>query len=161
MTARSAHLPLASDLVDLLTGRPGTDSDEQAFPFLTTDPAGYPHIALLSRAELDISTSHNEVLAAIASTRTTAHLRSTGRATLIAIGGTKAHYVKLRLVQTLEENRLLGCILQPVDHIIDSLGIPLTPIGFHTSEELAEMEAWHRSSSLLTRLADVAARLVP
>src|SRR5262245_49186078 len=140
-------------LAELLEGAPEVDADEQAFPFLTVDDQGFPHVALLSRSELDVQPGRAEVLAAVGSPRTRANLRRDGRAGLVAVGGTVAHYAKLRVTRSLELDGLLGCALEVVEHKGDSLGIPLQPIGFRTSAEVARAERWEASARLLRALA--------
>jgi hypothetical protein len=137
----------------LLRGFPDIGSDEQAFPFLTVDAQGFPHVALLSRSEMDVAPGDAELLAAIASTRTVANLRRDGRAGLIAIGGTSAHYLKLHVVRTVEIESLTGWALVVDEHKEDSLGIPLVPMGFHATAEVAEMEHWTSSAVVLRELA--------
>lgn len=146
------------DLAVLLEGRPDVGAAEQAFPFLTVDDAGYPHVALLSRAEMDVRADRGAVLAVVASTRSTANLRRDGRAGLIAVAGTVAHYAKLRVTTLREDDGVLGCVLELVEHKRDTLGIPLTPIGFHTSEDIARADDWTRSARILAGLADAESR---
>jgi hypothetical protein len=153
MPPETPHEALPCQLVDLLGGQPGPDSTEQAFPFLTTDPEGFPHVALLSRAEIEVTPDHRRLVAAIASRRTAANLRRTSRATLIAIGGTTAHYLKLSVSHQYEEPGILGCELTPTDLVADSLGIALSPILFRTSAELSQTEQWARSARLLSLLS--------
>lgn len=141
------------ELASLLAGRPDTGAAEQAFPFLTVDEAGFPHVALLSRAELDVTPDGSDVLAVIASSRTRANLTRYGHAGLIAIAGTTAHYVKLRVLHAIDTPAAIGCILQVTEHKADSLGIPLSPISFVTTPEIARAEDWDASQQLLGRLA--------
>lgn len=143
-------MAVPDELRRLLRGFPAVDADEQAFPFLTVDEGGFPHPALLSRAELEPGT--DGILAVIASPNTQANLRRDGRATLIAVHGTTAHYAKLRMTRWLTMDELLGCEFDVVHHKRDSLGIPLAPIGFRTTAEIAEHEHWARTAALLRRL---------
>ncbi|HKP99524.1 MAG TPA: hypothetical protein VJ735_04275 [Actinomycetes bacterium] len=144
---------IPGQLAELLAGTPGIGEHEQAFPFLTVDEAGFPHVALLSRNELDVSPDRSEILVALYSAHTRANLARDGRAGLIAVGGPVAHYAKLRVGRTLELHGLLGCALELVDLKEDSYGIPLEPIGFHTSEEVARLDRWDLSASVLKALA--------
>lgn len=132
------------------------DRREQAFPFLTVDEKGFPHVALLSRAEVEISPDGSEILAVVASERTQANLRRDGRASLIAVDGTVASYVKLRVVRMLDAGQVLGCAMTVAEYKADSLGIPLEPISFVTTAEIAQMESWDASERLLRDLADPA-----
>lgn len=131
---------------------------EQAFPFLTVDEGGFPHVALLSRAEIEISTDASEILAVVASERTRANLCRDGRAGLIAVNGTVASYVKLRVVRTLDAGQALGCAMTIAEYKADSLGIPLRPVSFVTTAEIAQMESWDASERLLRDLADPSRR---
>lgn len=142
------------EVARLLAGRPEIGAAEQAFPFLTVDEAGFPHVALLSRAELEVMPDGSRVLAVIASSRTRANLARDGRAGLIAVAGTIAHYAKLRVLHTIDTPAALGCVLQAVEHKADSLGIALSPIGFVTTPELGSLEDWGASQRLLHALAD-------
>lgn len=138
-------------VVALLTGRPVPGVEEQALPFLTVDEAGFPHVALLSRAEA--RADRQRVLVAVASRRTRGNLVRTGRATLIGIAGDTAHYLKLHVARTVEAEGLLGCDLRPVEHVADSAGIALSPIGYLPTHALAEAESWQATAALLDRLA--------
>lgn len=146
-------MTVPADLARLLTGRPDADGAEQAFPFLTVDEAGFPHVALLSRAELDVTPDGSDVIAVIASSRTRANLGRDGRAGLIAIGGIVAHYAKLSVTRAIDTPAALGCVLRVTEHKADSLGIPLSPIGFVTTAEIARMEDWDASERLMRQLA--------
>jgi hypothetical protein len=142
------------ELAALLAGWPEPGRAEQAFPFLTVDEAGFPHAALLSRAELDVSPDRSAVLAVVASTRTRANLERDGRATLIAVGGTTAHYAKLRVTRRITGGGALGCRLAVAGHKADSLGIPLSPAGFTATAEIGRLERWQDSRRLLASLND-------
>ncbi|HWG02334.1 MAG TPA: hypothetical protein VG164_10890 [Trebonia sp.] len=126
-------MTVPAGLARLLAGRPDVGAAEQAFPLLTVDDAGFPHVALLSKAEIDVTPDGSAVLAVIASRRTRANLGRDGRAGLIAIGGTVAHYAKLSVVRAIDTPAALGCVLRVAEHKADSLGIPLSPIGFVTT----------------------------
>lgn len=140
-----------ADLAALLRGPAEVERDEQAFMFLTVDDSGYPNPALLSRAELDVNAS-GAILAVVASARTKANLLRDGRATLVAVHGTVAHYAKLRLVSRIEEGTLLAALFDVVEHKRDSVGIELSPITFRTSVAIAELEHWDSSARLLRAL---------
>jgi hypothetical protein len=150
-------LKVPEQLARLLAGSPGVGQHEQAFPFLTVDEHGFPHVALLSRSELAVAPGGGEILAALYSTRTRANLGREGRAGLIAIGPTTAHYAKLRVTRSIELEGLFGCALEPVEVKDDSYGIPLEPIGFVTTEQIAAMDRWEVSARVLHALAERAA----
>ena len=143
---------LPAEVADLLRGRPGLGSAEQAFPFLTVDSCGYPHSALLSRTELEPA-ADGTLLAAVGSPGTRANLLRDGRAGLIAVHGTVCSHLKLRLEQVREDGDLLGCVLAVDAHKPDSLDIELRPLGFSTGPELARREDWQRSARMLAALA--------
>lgn len=85
-------------------------------------------------------------------------MKREGRVTVIAIGGTTAHYIKLVVDRTVSDGCLLGCVLRPVEHVADSIGIPLNPIRFRTTSGIAEMENWQHSRAILSRLHREAAK---
>jgi hypothetical protein len=145
-------MPVPVALARLLAGRPVPGRPEQAFPFLTVDAAGFPHVALLSRAELDVSRDGGAVLAVLASRRSRANLRRTGQATLVAVGGTTAHYAKLRLAHAIEQHDRLACRLELADYQADTLGIELSAICYEASGALAELERWDISDRLMQSL---------
>jgi hypothetical protein len=140
-------------LARLLDGRPAAGVREQAFVFLTVDQAGFPHVALLSRAELAVSPDGREVLAVVASRRTRANLERDGRAGLVAVDGTTAHYAKLRVVRTIDAGGSIGCAMTLAAYQADTLGIPLSPVSFVPTAGLARLEDWAASDRLLRRLA--------
>jgi hypothetical protein len=147
-------MTVPGELARLLTGRPDIGAAEQAFPFLTVDEAGFPHAALLSRAEVDVTPDGGAVLAVIASRRTRANITRDEHAGLIAVAGTTAHYVKLSVLRAIETPAAIGCVMRVTEHKADSLGIPLSPIGFVTTPEIAHLEDWDASQQLLSRLAE-------
>jgi hypothetical protein len=149
---------IPEELARLLNGRPPVDATEQAFPFLTVDEAGFPHVALLSRAELAVSPDGTAVLAAVASKRTRANLERDRKAGLIAISGTAAHYAKFQVGGTLELGGVLGCWLELVEHKVDDIGVVMDPITFQTSAELAASEYWALSNRILEALSEAASR---
>jgi hypothetical protein len=140
-------------LAELLAGRPLVGAQEQAFPFLTVDDDGFPHVALLSRAEMEMGGNGREILAVIASPGTCHNVLRDGRAAFIAIGGTSAHYTKLILRRTLEAEGFLCCAFEVTHHKADSLGIPIDPIRFPASTVVAEVERWEVTERLLAQLA--------
>jgi hypothetical protein len=147
------RLTVPGELARILRGRPEIGADEQAFPFLTVDEAGFPHVALLSRAEVDVSPDGGEILAVVASSRTRANLTRDGHAGLIVIAGTTAHYAKLRVRRSVTTPAATGYVLQLTEHKADTLGIPLSPVCFVPTDQIARLEDWAASERLLRRLA--------
>lgn len=144
---------LPPEVARLLTGIPEINGDEQAFPFLTVDDAGYPHVALLSRRELEPQADGDTLLAVVASPRTRANLERDGRACLVAVDGDVAYSVKLQLVRSLLEPDAIAAAFAVVEHKADSAGLPLTGIRFRPTPELVRLEHWDRTAELLIRLA--------
>jgi hypothetical protein len=129
-------------LVALLAGVPEVGAQEQAFPFVTVDAGGFPHAALLSRMELEVGPGRADVRAAVRSRRTRENLEQRGRATVIAVEGRTAHYVKLRLVRSMAVHDLLACVFAVVEHKADSIGVALTPITYSVTADIARAERW-------------------
>jgi len=143
---------IPEDLINLLRGFPTVGVLEQAFPFLSTDPNGFPHSALLSRSELEPSADSRELMAVVASSRTKANLRRTGAAGLIAVDARVCHHVKFEVVGSLSEDDVLGCVLALTEYTCDDIGISLQPIIFRTSMSLVSDENWSRSRAMFDRL---------
>ncbi|MPZ79247.1 MAG: hypothetical protein GEV28_02150 [Actinophytocola sp.] len=143
-------------LARLLEPWPEPDLDEQAFPFVTVDEAGFPHVMLLCTPEL--LPAGDALLVAIASTTARANLTRTGTATLIAADGEVAHYAKLRVLAT-EEHPGFACLTcEVVWHMRDSLGIPLRPMEFHATPAIAANERWAGTRAALVALRDRSVR---
>jgi hypothetical protein len=85
------------EIVAALGGRPEVGSWEPMFPLLTVGESGFPHVCMLSRAELEADDYH--VYAALASPTTVSNLSRRPAATLMVIGDDSAHYANLRAVQ--------------------------------------------------------------
>lgn len=124
----------------------------QAFPFLTVDADGHPHLALLSATELDVG-ADGALHVALAGAGTRANLLRTGTATLLAVEGTTAHVVKLTLRRHVDHDGLFGAVLDVSSHRPDSLGIPLAPLTFEVVADLERRERWDRTRHLLHLLA--------
>lgn len=143
---------IPDDLAGLLAGRPALGAAEQAFPFVTVDDSGFAHPSLLSRAELTV-VDDAFVVAVVAGPTTILNLLGRRVATLIAVGGTTAHYTKLRVVASAAEDRFHGFLFEVVTHRRDSLGIELAPLGFVATETIARAERWDLTARLADRLA--------
>jgi hypothetical protein len=137
-------------IVRLLQGPAEPDRFEQAFPLLTASLDGFCHVALLSRTELDADA--DEVRAAIRSGRTRADLERHGRACLIAVEGTRAHYLHLELRRVIGGDTV-GAAFGVRQHEVDSVGVELRPLSFRGEPRLAEVEHWQESAALLAWLA--------
>lgn len=141
-------------VADLLRGVPEIGTREQAFPFLTVDDAGYPHTALLSRRELEPGPGDADLRAAVRSRRTRANLEARGTAALVAVDGPTAHYVKLRLVRADAVHDLLACVFAVAEHRADSMGIPLSPLTYPVTADVARAERWDTTVAALHALHD-------
>jgi hypothetical protein len=134
----------------LLETWPRPDQDEQAFPFITVDEDGFPHVMLLCTAELLATDDRGAILVAVASANGRANLARRGVATLIAADGAAAHYAKLRVLHTEEHDHFTVYTCQLAHYKRDSLGIPLRPMDFHATEEVAKNERWAGTRKALT-----------
>lgn len=143
-------MPVPSPVAEALEGRPVVGAREAASTLLTVGEDGFPHVTLLSRAELD--TSAGRVHVVLAGRTTPANLERTGRATLQVIVGDTAHSCALLLERHVESDGLHGYVCRLVGHRADSLGIPLEPIRYTTPPELPSVERWDASERLLAVL---------
>ena len=138
----------------MLEGTPQVGAQEQAFPFVTVDDEGFPHAALLSRMEVEVGPGRADVRAAVRSRRTRENLERRGRATLVAVEGRTAHYVKLRLVRSTVVHDLLACVFAVAEHKPDSMGIALTPITYPVTADIARAERWDTTVEALGSLRE-------
>lgn len=141
---------LPIELREAALGLPRIGAWEQMLPLLTVDESGYPHVCLLSRAELEVD--GNRVLAVIASPTTAANLVRSGTATLVVIDADHATYIKLDVLYTLED---LGCLAVTFTlHAVkrDAAGVALMPARYEVAEHLVITESWRRTEALLDRL---------
>ncbi len=143
---------IPSEVIEQLNGLPVPGQHEAAFPLLTVDDEGFPHVCLLSRAELEADAG--EVRVVIASRRTRANLERNGHACLLVVEGTTAHYVKLTLDRAHAVEDRIAIAFSPADHRADSLGISLTPIGYVPTDDLSGLERWDLSARGLAELRD-------
>jgi hypothetical protein len=137
------------EIVPALAGSPEVGSWEPMFPLLTVDEPGFPHVCLLSRAELDSDAT--SVYAALASPTTVKNLTRRPTATLMVIVDDSAYYLKLRVVRT-TGSVLAGVVFEVISSVRDSLAIPLTPPRYLVTSSLPVAEAWAQSAELLSSL---------
>lgn len=143
-------MSVPAELALLLETWPRPEQDEQAFPFVTIDADGFPHVMLLCTAELLATTDRSALLVAVASANARANLARRGVATLIAADGAAAHYAKLRVREVEEYGDFNVYTCQLVHYKRDSLGIPLRPMDFHATKEIADNERWLSTQAALT-----------
>lgn len=145
------RLPAA--VVALITAESGAEAAfDQAIPLLTVDAAGYPHVALLSRAQLRANPGGTGLLASVTGTRTRANLLGNRRATVMLVGDQTAYYLKLDVVATVEQAGRLGAVLRLRHCLADSAGVDLAPMAFRQSAELAAREGWDNDARVLDLL---------
>ena len=142
---------MPTELALLLETWPQPDRDEQAFPFVTIDEDGFPHAMLLCTAELLATADRGALLVAIISDTARANLARHGVATLIAADGAAAHYAKLRVHETTEHTGFSVYTCHVAHYKRDSLNIPLRPMDFRATKQVAENERWARTRAALTR----------
>jgi hypothetical protein len=142
-------LTVPPEVMAALAGSPEVGAWEPMFPLLTMDEAGFPHVCLLSRAELHADASH--VYAVLASPTTVSNLSRRPAATLMVIVDKSAYYLKLRVIHT-QGSVLTGIVSEVISSLRDSLAIPLTPPRYLVASSLPAAEAWAQSAELLSRL---------
>jgi hypothetical protein len=145
------HIAVPAELALLLATWPQPDRDEQAFPFVTIDDDGFPHVMMLCTAELLATPDRDALLVAIASRTAQGNLARTPMATLIAADGSAAHYAKLRVHDSTEHDGFVVYTCHVARYKRDSLGIPLRPMDFRATKEVAENERWTTTRAVLTR----------
>ncbi|MDT7693735.1 MAG: hypothetical protein QOI75_3102 [Pseudonocardiales bacterium] len=152
-TRRNPTAAIPVELRSALAGRPTVGDWDVMFPWLTIDDAGFPHVCLLSRAELDAD--RDRVHAVLASPTTISNLRRHPQATLVAIDEHAATYAKLTVARGITDGSWLGvtCTLASVKR--DGLPIPLQPPRYLATDTVAASEDWQRAAQLLTRLASL------
>jgi hypothetical protein len=124
---------------------------DEAIPLITVDPALFPHVCLLSRAQLDADDA--EILAAIHSHHTREHLARTHTAGMIVVVDDSAHYVKLAVDRHISFDKVHGYAFRVVGHKMDRTGEALVGMQFFVSSQLPIWEDWETSGAVLTRLS--------
>jgi hypothetical protein len=138
----------------ILRTAPGPEvAFDQAVPLLTVDEAGFPHVALLSRAQLRPARHPAELLAAVWGPGTRANLLARRRATVVLVSGQTAYYIKCTVAGTVEHAQRLGVVLRLAGCTADSAGVDLSPLGFRFSAELAGREGWEADAQVLDLLS--------
>lgn len=143
---------IPGDVVGALSGFPEHGAWDPMFPLLTIDEAGFPHVCLLSRSELDADESR--IFAVVASGGTKENIRRSRVATLVVVLSDAALYCKLRATELDDsEPGLLGVAFWLHSFKSDGIGVPLKSSCFLASEEVEEQEDWTSRRRLLARLA--------
>jgi hypothetical protein len=140
-----------SSIVEALTGYPEVGVPDAIIPLLTVDEAGYPHVCLLSRAELDADASH--IYAVVASTVSKSNIRRDRRATLILFTALAAYYCKLDVATINEDDGLLGIVFTVSSTKKDGdESFHMQAPNYLPTEAIASNEHWTHSRTLLREL---------
>lgn len=150
MSQDPTNVSLPDPVVAALEGWPEVARRESAHLLLTVLDSGFPHVCLLSRAELEPAGDH--VLVVLAGRRSVANLDRDRRATLLVVADTTVYSVLLEAVHRVEHGGMVGFRARVSDCRADSLGIPLTPIGYVPPASLPSAERWEVTGEVLTRL---------
>ena len=145
----SDQIPTA--IVDGLAGFPQIDVLDIIIPLLTVDDAGFPHVCLLSRAEL--SADENHVYAVVSSTVSKANLVRERRATIALITPKAAYYCKLDVDFLERDDYLLGVVFSYSSMKVDGdESFHMQPPQYLPTREISESEHWNKSRPFLERL---------
>jgi hypothetical protein len=146
-----ALVGLPVEVVAILKGEPEVGHSEQALPFLTMDDAGFPHVCLLCRAQLEVV--DDRLYAVVTSRRTRQFLLARGRATLLLVSSGAAYYCKVSVMHSFDDGWALtvGCELE--DCIVDRSSVPLLGVGYTPDAALEKAEDWPRCRQLIESLA--------
>lgn len=143
--------PLATIIVETLSGFPEVGVTEAIIPLLSVDDDGYPNVCLLSRAQLEADLSH--IFAIITGSTTKANVVRDRRATLVVFTSKAAYYCKLEVVSLAEQNGSLCAVLAHDSTKVDGDGsILMTPPRYIPTEATARFENWEASRSILSEL---------
>jgi hypothetical protein len=143
------HIP--TSIVEALIGYPEAGVSDVIIPLITVDEAGYPHVCLLSRAELNADTNH--IYAVVASTVSRANIWRDRRATLIIFTVSTAYYCKLDAAVLRDDGDLLGVVFAIL--LIKEDGdesFHMEAPRYLPTDAIALKEHWARSRSLLREL---------
>lgn len=150
---RSSPISLPDEVRRALSGWPQVGIWDQMFAMLTVDANGFPHVCLLSRAQLEAGVS--DVRAVIAGQTTSANLQRSRQATLIVISPGAAWYCKLRVLRfRVVDGEPLAARFEVVSVKRDSAGVELQPARFMPTAAVTAEEDWQQGKRLLDSLAE-------
>ena len=153
VTTRSTPISVPDEVRRALRGWPQVGIWEQMFAMLTVDAEGFPHVCLLSRAELEAGVS--EIRGVIASQTASANIKRSRRATLMVIDPAAAWYCKLEVLGLqAKDGQPLAAKFQVASVKRDSVDVALKPARFLPTAALTSAEDWQRSKRLLAALDD-------
>ena len=151
----STPTPVPDEVRRALRGWPQVGIWDQMFALLTVDAEGFPHVCLLSRAELEAGVS--EIRAVIASPTTSANLTRSRRATLMVIDPAAAWYCKLEVLGLRVTNgEPLAAKFRVASVKRYAVDVALKPACFLPTAALTRAEDWQRSKRLLAALDEAA-----
>jgi hypothetical protein len=138
-------------IVEALIGYPDVGASDVIIPLITVDEAGYPHVCLLSRAELTADT--NQIYAVVASTVSRANICRDRRATLIIFTVRTAYYCKLDAAVLRDDGALLGVVFTILSIKQDGdESFHMEAPRYLPTDAIASKENWVGSRSLLHEL---------
>jgi hypothetical protein len=140
--ARASLSPAASESASL----------QPAFPLLTVDDDGFPHVCLLASEQVAV-VGDDLVAVSVAGSTTVRNLHDRGVATIVAVAGQFAHYLTCHVAQMCVIEGRHGFLLAVQAHKADTAGVDLSPIAFRFSPDLAIEERWHRDRAVLAALS--------
>lgn len=131
----------------LFAGWPMAGSWENMFILITSDSDGFQRICLLSRAEIELS--KNGFRCIIRSHHSRENLVNGPRATLIAMGEYEVYYIRLLLVETLNEAKSYALVeFSAVAEKTDSLDVPIRSVKFFVTDKLSSLESWDENRAI-------------
>lgn len=149
--ARVGEIP--AEVIASLEGSPAVGLAEQAFPLLTTDPDGQPRAMLVSRAETATAAHGSGLHIVLRPSTSRCNIERSHLATLLVTSGEVLHSLRLRRAHHVEDGHLQAIAFTVTGTKADTVGIPLTALGFTPTDELLAAEHWQASANLLHRLA--------
>lgn len=112
---------------------------EPMLPLLTVDPDGFPRVCMLSRGEL--WPEGDDLVVVLAARRASANLERSRRATLLVVEEKQLVYVRLAAsgARRAESGVLVArLVAEGVEE--DGVGVPLHPMTFTSTQDLAARE---------------------
>lgn len=142
---------IPTSIIGAITGYPEVGVPDLIVPLLTVDEMGYPHVCLLSRAELHADTNH--IYAVVASPVSKSNVVRDRRATLVLFTSRSAYYSKLDADLIEEDGHMLGIVFSLHSMKVDGdESFHMETPRYLPTDEIALMEHWERSRTFLRRL---------
>lgn len=133
-----------------LEGWPDVGMLERAILLLTVDADRFPHVCILSRAQIAYHGGLFRV--AVTSKYTAVNLETERRCTLVVSDGVLLHYIKC-VVEAVDKSveGILGAALSRTYERTDGEGAALQPLQFVVDRDAPKRERWADCASLLSR----------